>query len=234
MDILAPVFQLLHVYSNYMQAGLLRNNNSQQDAFTDALCLEDVPLWCQIITLHLVLMYDNFTMLIGFRPLSEVYISLSSGEHERMFGIQIRCYLISAHINTQFILPWFGPFSQGFLMRNVTAVQNEVGHEPWCLLSKPKIQCAHPFPSVLLLIPTFPLNVARARHSLLAVIYWCYYQVINCSIFYKYEPNRMTFQFLKPAAEEMLPTVKSIYSPQWCCSTKIFHSPVSDSGKSLA
>lgn len=31
------------------------------------------------------------------------------------------------------------PFCRGFLMRNVTVVQNEVGHEPWCLLSKPKI-----------------------------------------------------------------------------------------------
>lgn len=30
-------------------------------------------------------------------------------------------------------------FSRGFLMRNVMVVQNEVGHEPWCVLSKPKI-----------------------------------------------------------------------------------------------
>lgn len=44
-------------------------------------------------------------------------------------------------------------------------------------------------PPVPRLIHTLPLNIARARHGLLLVIYWCYYQVINCSILYKYEQN---------------------------------------------
>lgn len=56
---------------------------------------------------------------------------LSSAVHERMFRNQIRRYLISNHINTQFTPPppFPGPalFCRGFLMRNVTVVQNEVG-----------------------------------------------------------------------------------------------------------
>lgn len=59
MDILVRLFLFLHVYCNYMGARLLGNNTSQQHVFSDALCLEDVPLRCQIIMFHLVFMYES-------------------------------------------------------------------------------------------------------------------------------------------------------------------------------
>lgn len=210
MDVLMHVFLLLRVPSILRADGTAKCNTGQRYTPTDVLCLEDVPLWCnncgnvsgRLSNLRLI-QTCTFLYLLQYTSICSVLNPDSALSH------------LKPHKHNS-SSPGAALFVEASRCR--TWQRRRMRRDASSGVSCQSQRFSTPIhsPSVPRLIRTFPLNIARARHSLLVVIYWCYYQVINCSILYKYEQNGR-FSFPKPAAEEMFSTLKRVYSPRWCC-----------------
>lgn len=130
-NILMHVMLLCHACSNYVQTGLLKAtlvNNVRSPLSHVVKCV-----------LH-----------------SHACSSLSSAVHERMFRNQIRRYLISNHINTQFISPPHTPPR----VRPLFAEASWCGTWQWCRMrwdTSPGVSCQSQRFSTPIHSPRFPV-----------------------------------------------------------------------------